>query len=129
MLGDKVIVYSDHVALWDLLTKKNAKPRLIRWILFLQEFDLKIRDKKGVENLVTDHLSRLPTIKEDFVLRETFTDEQLFSTNSSIPWYADIVNYLVTNRLSEVGQRQKEINLEIMPSTTYGMTPTYGDNV
>ncbi|XP_027182165.1 uncharacterized protein LOC113780574 [Coffea eugenioides] len=46
LLGTKVIVYSDHATLKYLLTKKEAKPRLLRWILLLQEFDLEIRDKK-----------------------------------------------------------------------------------
>ncbi|KAL0320091.1 UNVERIFIED_CONTAM: Retrovirus-related Pol polyprotein from transposon.6 [Sesamum radiatum] len=49
LLGTKVIVYSDHAALKYLLSKKDAKPRLIRWILLLQEFDLTIKDKKGAK--------------------------------------------------------------------------------
>jgi hypothetical protein len=59
LVGAMVIVYTDHAALKYLLTKKDAKPRLIRWILLLQEFDLEIRDKKEVENSVADHLSCL----------------------------------------------------------------------
>jgi hypothetical protein len=59
LVGAKVIVYTDHASLKYLLTKKDAKPHLVRWILLLQKFDLENRDKKGVENLVAGHLSRL----------------------------------------------------------------------
>nr|GEY68052.1 reverse transcriptase domain-containing protein [Tanacetum cinerariifolium] len=59
LILSKSIVYTDHSALKCLLSKQDAKPRLLRWVLLLQEFDIIIRDKKGTKNLVADHLSRL----------------------------------------------------------------------
>jgi hypothetical protein len=56
IVNSKVIVYTDHAAIKYLLVKKDAKRRLIHWILLLQEFDVEICDKKGVENVVADHL-------------------------------------------------------------------------
>ncbi|GKD95141.1 reverse transcriptase domain-containing protein, partial [Tanacetum coccineum] len=63
----KTIVYTDHSALKYLLAKQDAKPRLLRWILLLQEFDVIIRDKRGAENLAADHLSRLENPHQIFL--------------------------------------------------------------
>ena len=105
LVGAKVIVYTDHAAIRYLMQKKDAKPRLIRWILLLQEFDLEIKDKKGKENVVADHLSRLihgSSEEEDMLpLKESFPDEQLWVVGGSEPWYADIVNYLVSDIVPE----------------------------
>nr|GEX50026.1 reverse transcriptase domain-containing protein [Tanacetum cinerariifolium] len=77
----KTIVYTNHSALKYLLAKQDAKPRLIRWILLLQEFDVIIRDKKGAENLAADHLSRLENPHQDELenkeIAETFPLETL----------------------------------------------------
>ncbi|CAN6695182.1 unnamed protein product [Malus baccata var. baccata] len=87
----------------------KAKPRLIRWILLLQEFDIEIRDKKGSENVVADHLSRMVHNEESLPILETFSDEQLLSIKVSAPWYADIVNFLVSKRIpSEFTRHQRD---------------------
>jgi hypothetical protein len=96
LMGTSIVVFTDHAALRHLLSKKDAKARLIRWILLLQEFNLQIKDKKGVENVVADHLSRLTfeEVKEEIPIRDSFPDEQLFAV-TKLSWYAHIVNYLV----------------------------------
>ncbi|CAN6723519.1 unnamed protein product [Malus baccata var. baccata] len=109
LIGTKVIVFTDHAALKYLFTKKEAKPRLIRWMLLLQEFDIEIRDKKGSENVVADHLSRMVHNEESLPILETFPDEQLLSIKVSAPWYADIVNFLVSKRIpSEFTRHQRD---------------------
>ncbi|KAM1216808.1 hypothetical protein ACFX2J_013049 [Malus domestica] len=95
LIGTKVIVFTDHAALKYLFTKKEAKPRLIRLMLLLQEFDIEIKDKKGSHNVVADHLSRLVREDKSIPIPEMFPDEQLLSIQVSEPWNADLVNYLV----------------------------------
>ncbi|RVW80776.1 Retrovirus-related Pol polyprotein from transposon 17.6 [Vitis vinifera] len=84
----------------ELLAVQDAKARLIRWILLLQEFDLQIRDKKGVENVVADHLSRLAITHNSHVLpiNDDFPEESLMLLEKA-PWYAHIANYLVTGEV------------------------------
>jgi len=79
LLGSMTTIFTDHSALRYLMQKKDAKARLICWILLLQEFDLEIKDIKGVKNVVADHLSRIPNAHEDF------PDEHIF-TMCKEPW-------------------------------------------
>ncbi|XP_047979237.1 uncharacterized protein LOC125221154 [Salvia hispanica] len=105
LIGAKTIVFTDHAAIRFLFAKVDAKPRLIRWVLLLQEFDLEIRDRKGCENVVADHLSRLEHCFQGENLKrpinEEFPDEHIFYAQSSSPWYADIVNFLVVKVVPE----------------------------
>ncbi|CAJ2666538.1 unnamed protein product [Trifolium pratense] len=110
LIGSKVVVFSDHSALKYLLTKGDSKPRLLRWILLLQEFDLEIKDKKGVENVVADHLSRLEnpivTMKEKCI-NEDFPDEKLLMI-SKRPWFADMANFKAGNEIPEEYSSQQK---------------------
>ncbi|KAJ9561813.1 hypothetical protein OSB04_006973 [Centaurea solstitialis] len=112
----KIIVYTDHSALKYLFAKPDAKPRLIRWILLLQEFDIEVRDKRGAENLAADHLSRLENPYMDSggieVIRDKFPDEGLNMIKTigedPIPWYADFANYLAAGVLVKCMTHQQK---------------------
>nr|GEY19386.1 reverse transcriptase domain-containing protein [Tanacetum cinerariifolium] len=97
----KSIVYTDHSALKYFFNKQDAKPRLLRWVLLLQEFDIIICDKKGAEDLVADHPSQLENPPQSVLdkkeINETFPLETLnmvsFHGDSSTSWFADFANY------------------------------------
>ena len=98
IVDSKVIVHTDHATIKYLMKKKDAKPRLIRWVLLLQEFDLHITNRKGAKNPVADNLCRLENILDDpQPINDSFLDEQLTAINvsNSTPWYADYANYIV----------------------------------
>ena len=110
LIGNKVMVHTDHSAIKYLMTKKDAKPRLIRWVLLLQELDVEIKDKKGTENLVADHLSRLEGARDDVPVNDEFPDEKLFAIEDkrAAPWFADYVNYLVAKVIPPEFNYQKK---------------------
>nr|GEU29371.1 reverse transcriptase domain-containing protein [Tanacetum cinerariifolium] len=98
----KSIVYTDHSALKYLLSKQDAKPRLLRWVLLLQEFDIIISDKKEPENLTADHLSRLENPHKDVFknkdINENFSLETLgIISSGSTLWFADFANFHAGN--------------------------------
>ena len=67
--------------------------------LALQEFDLEIRDKKGLESLVANHLSCLEPGKsiDDTPIEDKFLDEQLWEVKDvEVSWYADYVNFIIS---------------------------------
>nr|GEU66672.1 reverse transcriptase domain-containing protein [Tanacetum cinerariifolium] len=105
LIMNKSIVHTDHSALKYLFAKKDAKVRLLRWVLLLQEFDFKVLDTKGAENLAADHLSRLENPYENVLdpkgINETFPLETLsmvtFRGDSSSSWFAEFANYHAGN--------------------------------
>nr|GFA21930.1 reverse transcriptase domain-containing protein [Tanacetum cinerariifolium] len=104
LIMNKSIVYTDHSALKYLFSKKDAKARLLRWILLLQEFDFKVIDTRAEENYAADHLSRLENpYKNTFdpkEINETFPLESLNKVahkDPSTPWFADLANYHAGN--------------------------------
>ena len=81
ILGSHVIIHTDHAAIKYLMAKKEAKSRLIKWVLLLQEFDLEIKDRKGCDNVIADQLSRIEKTtakKEGTKLAIFFPNEKLF---------------------------------------------------
>ena len=100
LIGSDIVIFTDHSALKYLLKKKKSKARFIRWVLLLQDFDIQIRDKKGVENVVADHVSILTIAQNTHnpPIFDEFPEESLLIV-SIAPWYAHIANCFVTGEL------------------------------
>jgi len=106
LLNSKVIVFTDHAAIRYLFQKPHSKPRLLRWSLLLQEFNLQIKDRVGAENHVADHLSRLPLTSQGVDISnleiDSFPDALFCAMVSKEPWYSHIVNYLIAGVIPPV---------------------------
>ncbi|XP_076909293.1 uncharacterized protein LOC143566492 [Bidens hawaiensis] len=97
----KTTVFIDHAALRFHFQKKDAKTRLIRWILLLSEFNIEIKDKRGAENVAADHLYRLEDPRREELHEEeigdTFPHESIdfvAAEKQGMPWFTDFANYL-----------------------------------
>jgi hypothetical protein len=108
-LNSKVIVYTDHASIKYLFAKKEAKPRLIRWILLLQEFDVEIRDKKGVENVVVDHLSRMNCGQDDKEpIEDEIRDDHLYRVLDKDTWMIDIIRAIQKMPLDHIDKNSQK---------------------
>ncbi|GKD76131.1 hypothetical protein Tco_1334413 [Tanacetum coccineum] len=111
----KTILHTDHSGLSPLFKKHDAKPRLICWILLLQEFDIKFKDRKGTENVASDHLYRIENDEtsddnevDDNIPRET--DMEMNTEDE--PWFANFANYLEEPYLFKVCSDGTEYSLK-----------------
>nr|GEY45094.1 retrovirus-related Pol polyprotein [Tanacetum cinerariifolium] len=100
VLLSQKLFFTPHSTLRHLFKKQDAKPRIIRWILLLQEFDIEIKDRKGTENVAADHLPIIENDESsnDSEVDDNFPGETLMEINTQDePWFADFANYLVAN--------------------------------
>ena len=100
-----------------MLKKAESKSRLIRWMLWLQEFDLEIRDRSGAQNLVADHLSKIERVSEDTPIRDDFLDDHLYILYNIFdsfptPWFVNIVNYLVASFFPPLASKAQTDKIE-----------------
>nr|GFB22642.1 reverse transcriptase domain-containing protein [Tanacetum cinerariifolium] len=116
LIMNKSIVYTDHSTLKYLFAKKDAKARLLRWILLLQEFDFKVINTRGAENYAADHLSRLENpyknVFDPKEINEAFPLESLNKVahnDPSTPWYADLANHHAGNFIIKAGKEAIDI--------------------
>ncbi|KAL1540749.1 hypothetical protein AAHA92_25059 [Salvia divinorum] len=146
LLGARVIVYTDHAVIKYLIAKKESKPRLIRWVLLLQELDWDIEDKRGIENKVADYLSRIMQEVNEDEIPDMFPKEHLCSVKFSFQqinwesimkltgqgetvkgkekfgrelWFADLANYLVTGEVPSTPDITRAQRMKIRSKMKY----------
>nr|GEX41969.1 reverse transcriptase domain-containing protein [Tanacetum cinerariifolium] len=128
LIMNKSIVYTDHSALKYIFAKKDAKARLLRWILLLQEIDFKVIHTKGAKNYAADHLSRLENPYENVFdpkeINETFPLESLNKVahqDPSTPWFADFANYHAGKFIIKVDYLLKWVEAKALPTNDAGV--------
>ncbi|GJT20426.1 reverse transcriptase domain-containing protein [Tanacetum coccineum] len=121
----RTIVYTDHSAIKYLMAKQDAKSRLLRWILLLQEFNIEIRDKKGAENVAADHLSRLENPHKNELEKQHITESFPLESLGRFESVKEInVNENVVNENEKVVENVVLNNVNVLSDNT---TPWFAD--
>ncbi|GJZ21575.1 reverse transcriptase domain-containing protein [Tanacetum coccineum] len=121
----RTIVYTDHSAIKYLMAKQDAKSRLLRWILLLQEFNLEIRDKKGAENVAADHLSRLENPHKNELEKQNITESFPLESLGKVEEVKEInENDNVLNENEKVVENNVLNNVNVLNDNT---TPWFAD--
>jgi hypothetical protein len=109
IIGYPIFVHKYHSTIKYLANKPITCARVMRWLLLIQEFDITIIDKPGKDNVVAVLLYRLIVNTNNSPIEDSFPNEHLIAVSSHRPWYADIVNYLATGKLSHhVSLRERQ---------------------
>ena len=98
LLGNKFIFHVDHDALKYMVNKPQLSGRMARWVLLLQEFDFTVEVRPGKSHANADHLSRINEELEIEAIDDSFPDAQLFYIDVIPPEYAEIIDYLQSNK-------------------------------
>jgi hypothetical protein len=107
--GYQAFVHTDHSTIKFLMNKPVTNPRVTRWLLLLQEFNINIIDRPGKDNLMANFLSRMIHLGDNAPVEDNFPDENLFAISTFTPWYADVANYLVTGKMPQkLSPREKQ---------------------
>nr|GEU44663.1 reverse transcriptase domain-containing protein [Tanacetum cinerariifolium] len=130
LILSKTIVHTNHSALKHMIKKEEANPHLIRWTLLLQEFDIEIKDKKGIENVAANHLCEIDNNKtsDDSEIGDNFPGETLMEANTR-DVFADFANYLVGDIIPKGMTYQQKNKFFSNSSTIFGKNPSFSKYV
>ena len=112
IIGYQAFVHTDHSTIKFLMRKPITNPRVIRWLLLLQEFNINIIDRPGKDNLVADFLSRMIHLGDNAPVDDTFPDKNLFSISTFTPWY--VLSPYNSQMVSEFQDFNEGLNLHIV---------------
>ena len=113
LMCNPVVFFVDHMAIKYLVNKAELIGRLARWGLLLEEFDYTVEYKPGRMNLQANHLSRLSKMMGENPIDDRLVDDNLFMITAKPEWYADIVEFLSTEKLPEDWTKEERKNVRV----------------